>query len=410
MSSIWQKYARGQKIIAMGIMPYRPRGLTFSYDFAKKVNVRKVVEKIAENGCNSLGIVIRDTDGFLTYESDVTIPVPISVKNYRKILSVNSQNHKILFKAPIIDAKTQFEEKSIPNPSGRDLLGEFLDESKAQDLQFVGSFTLFADDYVGDLRKDWLLRSRMGWSGRVWNAQDGVYNHFICPNYEGYRNYLRNLFKELFRKYPRLDGVGFDYVRFCGPQGVKEFIQSDLYCYCDQCVKLFKEKYSIDPQTIIPHGKYWKRWLDWRESVIVDLAAELHRIVISDRPDRLTGAFVFQYPPALQYMIAQNWKKLSPYLDMMIPMTYHSFGTSANPILKAIILFLYKIFLLQKHGIKQSVVFPIVQATEAKPVDLYHALRVLGSGMTPVSIFKYSDMTRNHWKVLKKYAQKFIPK
>ncbi|MFX1299216.1 MAG: hypothetical protein ACFFD2_30685, partial [Promethearchaeota archaeon] len=199
MSSVWQKYAKGQKIIAMGIMPYRPRGLTFSYDFAQKVNVRKVVEKVAENGCNSLGIVIRDTDGFLTYNSDITVPVPKNVKKYRKILSMNSEHRKILFKAPIINSETQYEEKLIPNPSGRDLLGEFLDESKAHDLQFVGSFTLFADDYVGSLRKDWLLQSRMGWSGRVWNTQDGVYNHFICPNYQDYRKYLRQLFQELFR-------------------------------------------------------------------------------------------------------------------------------------------------------------------------------------------------------------------
>jgi len=256
LSSLWQKYSKGQKIIAMGIMPYRPRGLTFSYEFAKKVNVRKVIEKIKENGCNSLGIVIRDTDGLLTYDSDITIPVPTNVKKYRKILTVDSQNRKILSKAPIIDNETQFEDRAIPNPSGRDLLGEFLDEAKAHDLKFIGSFTLFSDDYVGALRKDWLLRSRMGWSGRVWHAQDKIYNHFICPNYEGYRNYLRNLFQELFQKYPHLDGVGFDYIRFCGPRGVKEFIQSDLFCYCNQCVKLFKEKFSVDPHTIIPHGKH----------------------------------------------------------------------------------------------------------------------------------------------------------
>ncbi|MHA1263679.1 MAG: putative glycoside hydrolase [Candidatus Helarchaeota archaeon] len=408
MATLWQKYAQGQKIIAMGIMPYRPQGLTFNYKPAKQMNIPKMVEKIASNGCNALGIVIRDTDGFLTYESSVTIQVPKKVRKFRKILSVDSHNRKIFFQAPIINDQVQFEEVSIPNPSERDLLGEFLDASLDNNLRFIGSFTLFADDFVGDLRKDWLLKSRSGWSGRVWNEQDKVYNHFICPNQVDYRQYLRELFQELFKLYPKLDGVGFDYVRFCGPRGITEFLQSDLYCYCDRCVNLFQKEYSIDPRMITPHGRHWRKWLDWRDEVIVHLAAELRSIVKKDGADRLVGAFVFPYPSILQYMIAQNWKKLSQYLDFMVPMTYHSFGTGANPFLKAIILFLYKIFLLQKYEIKSSTIFPIVQATEAKPVDLYHALRVLGSGMTPVSVFKYSDMTPNHWKVLKKYAQKFI--
>ena len=63
---------------------------------------------------------------------------------------------------------------------------------------------------------------------------------FLSPNNPKVNSYLLELVKELFKNYPKLDGLHFDYIRF----------QDDFYGFNEEGIKDFKIKYNFNPKDI----------------------------------------------------------------------------------------------------------------------------------------------------------------
>ena len=63
---------------------------------------------------------------------------------------------------------------------------------------------------------------------------------FLSPNNPEVNLYLLDMIKEIFKNYPKLDGVHFDYIRF----------QDDFYGFNEQGINNFKSKYDFNPKDI----------------------------------------------------------------------------------------------------------------------------------------------------------------
>ena len=256
----------------MGVMLVRgPVGFRkLDYDFVNKINPKKIVQKCAETGFNSIGIVVKDTDGACIWDTQIGW-----------------------------------------NPTGRDLTGEFCDYAQQYNLKIAASFTNMNDAYQGYLHPE---RVSVHKNGKVATHDEGEMRvnlpagksiadmkelipfltdkfqartsagrdnrgegyvpltSFMCPT-SPHVDYLCNLIRELVGKYP-ISGVMADYIRFDGSF-------TDL-CQCPRCNRVF---YKLFPGKKIGS----EAWRNFREMVIARFGRKFVEAVHSVKPDVFTG-------------------------------------------------------------------------------------------------------------------------
>src|SRR5271157_5584606 len=261
-----------KKIFSMGVMLVRgPVGFRkLDYDFVNKINPKKIVQKCAETGFNSIGIVVKDTDGACIWDTQIGW-----------------------------------------NPTGRDLTGEFCDYAQQYNLKIAASFTNMYDAYQGYLHPE---RVSVHKNGKIATHDEGEMRvdlpagksladmkelipfltdkfqartsasrdnrgegyvpltSFMCPT-SPHVDYLCNLIRELVGKYP-ISGVMADYIRFDGSF-------TDL-CQCPRCNHVF---YKLFPGKKIGS----EAWRNFREMVIARFGRKFVEAVHSVKPDVFTG-------------------------------------------------------------------------------------------------------------------------
>jgi hypothetical protein len=110
-----QKNFNAEKIFAMGLMPVRGTSgfRKLDYNFAEKLPVKQIINHLEKHYFNVLGIVIKDTDG-----------------------------------ACLWDTKIGW------NPTDRDILGEFIDAGKDNNIRIMVSMTSMNDAYQGHIHPE----------------------------------------------------------------------------------------------------------------------------------------------------------------------------------------------------------------------------------------------------------------
>lgn len=396
---IVQKKFKNKQILAGAVMPVRgPEGFRqLDYDYCRDiVNVKQMMDKFQECHINTVGVVIKDTDG-----------------------------------ACLWDTKIGW------NPTKRDLLGEFIEEGKERDIQIICSLTSMNDAYQGHIHPD--RASIHGKNGHGYKAGQvsthlegemrvnpaegkdlayykaqipfltekfsrgnikggrgrGYYptTTFMCPN-SAHVDYLIDLVKEVMQKY-RPGFMIADYIRYDGSF-------TDL-CACERCKTKFAASYPN-----LPFGK-GKQWLDWRENNIAEYAQRFQDAVKQIDPECITGWFCLPGPPFFtRNRIAQNWEKLSKILDISSPMIYpYLTGTELDGWKwKKLgdIAFWYSIKNMQHrfHEFKNPV-FALTNSVECSAREMMKQVREFNYGFG-IGVFKYEGTTEDQWQALKQYA------
>lgn len=156
----------------------------------------------------------------------------------------------------------------------------------------------------------------------------GRRSEFVCASHVGYREYLGSLMEEVIDKYPTLDGINIDFIRY--PRSA---------CFCDNCKKNIKERYglTVDETVELFSGKKFDT-LDEEE-----LAAALHSIgavinyynqnvhetvkyfhdLVKSKSSKLKlSAAVFPNPRTAPSQVYCDWVGFSQFLDFVCPMVY----------------------------------------------------------------------------------------
>lgn len=307
-----------KKTFSQALMPVRgPDGFRkLDYDFPNQINPKEIIDKIVENGFNSFGFVVKDTDG-------ATI------------------------------AKTPHSW----NPSGRDLCGEFAELCEKKGLVFMLSITNMNDAYrgftnpetvsvhfknprffgkdhkagdpathpEGEMRVDlpdgvsleemkkkipFLTDQFDDKPGPSRDARGSGYiplTSFHCP-LSTHIDYMIEIVKELTKKY-KIDGVLADYIRY-------HHGYTDL-CGCERCRKAFAEQY---PGREFGKGK---PWIKFRLNNIVQYGKKFNDAVKSVDEKIVTGWFNLPGPKIYsERFVAQDYRGLTEVMDTAIPMTY----------------------------------------------------------------------------------------
>jgi len=135
--------------------------------------------------------------------------------------------------------------------------------------------------------------------------------YWVCPSAELYREYLKKLMVEVIEKYD-VDGIHLDYVRY------PETLEGRYYCYCERCLKRFKEEYGYTfPTNDVIHVRYYVTILCENVSNSVKEFAELAK-----EHGKKISAYVFtDYTTAIEACY-QDWPYFSRYLDILLPTFY----------------------------------------------------------------------------------------
>jgi len=393
-----------KKFFGMGLMPIRgPIGFRkLDYEFAeKKLNVKEVIEKLAECHFNILGLVIKDTDGACMWDTKVGW-----------------------------------------NPTNRDILGEFCEEAKDKNINVIASFTSMNDAYQGylhpervsvhgkdgknfkkgeistheegEMRVDlpegipfeeykkkvpFLIDKKDEKIGKSRGARGKGYiplTSFMCPNSE-HVDYLIQLAKEVVKHYP-IKSLFADYIRYDGA-----FM--DL-CACQRCVEKFREQYGSKPKLISS-----KEWYDFKADTIANYAKKLHEGIKSANKECLSGWFCLPGPKKMfsRKRLGQDWTKLSSILDFSSPMEYpYLTGTRDDGWYwgkLADFMYWYFIRNMKKraHEFKGSVL-AVTNSVECNAEEMMKQVRGFDFG-TGIAVFKYFGTKEEQWQALKKYAE-----
>lgn len=157
------------------------------------------------------------------------------------------------------------------------------------------------------------------------------YYKFLCPNRSEVYTFLSTLYNSV-AAVDEVDGIHLDYIRFpdvilarglwdkYGLVMDREYPQYD-YCYCDQCVNVFKKRTGIDIKSVEDPSQI-KEWKQYRYDLITDLvnllADDIHKM------GKKINAAVFPGPDSVaKKIVRQEWDKWN--LDAFYPMHYNDF-------------------------------------------------------------------------------------
>ncbi|MHA1733360.1 MAG: hypothetical protein ACTSU5_15545 [Promethearchaeota archaeon] len=396
----------GERAMIMAVMPIRgPKGFRkLDYEWASdptKLNIPEIVEKCYDAGFNGIGVVIKDTDGASLWDTEVGW-----------------------------------------NPTGRDILGEFVDACNDHgDTRVIGSITTIHDAYQGHLHPD---RVASSWHGKLDTHLEGEMRvdvpegstwedvkekipfltdkfdgkvgaargsrgqgyipetSFLCPN-SRHLEYLEDLTYEVVRKYPKMVAILADYIRY---DHVKN-------CYCKRCQREF---YRRTGSTLPMLAPIRSAWMDFREDNVAAWGARFHAAVKRANPDCYTGAFILPmgpYKPVSRAFLGQSWWKLGSILDFLSPMVYpYLMGTIDDGAFWrtfADVNFAITNWIMKKRAMMlPAEILSITNSVECNPEEMLISMKRYDYGKG-VGLFKYYGTTEAQWRVLKKYIKKVKP-
>ena len=146
---------------------------------------------------------------------------------------------------------------------------------------------------------------------------DGQSHDWLCPSHpDNFALELASML-EVARRYPGVDGLHFDYIRYPGRDK----------CYCNGCRHRFETAIQRTvnrwPEDCYS-GELSDQYAQWRCDQITRLVKAVHDEAKTLRPDLKLSAAVFRSYPNCRETVAQDWPQWvkAGYLDFICPMDY----------------------------------------------------------------------------------------
>ncbi|MCS3255611.1 family 10 glycosylhydrolase [Bacteroides ovatus] len=169
------------------------------------------------------------------------------------------------------------------------------------------------------------------WASMVYTPDKGIipiteekqkYGAMINPLNEEYRAHILNVLKEVVTKYPDLDGLMLDRVRYDGiTADFSPLSREKFEAYIGKKVAKFPEdifvwKKNTDGKFITQPGKYFQKWMEWRTKNITDFMALARKEVKAANPKVSFGTYTGAWYPSY-YEVGVNFasKKYDPAKD-----------------------------------------------------------------------------------------------
>jgi len=162
---------------------------------------------------------------------------------------------------------------------------------------------------------------------------------FVCPSNKDYIKYHLNKINKIVQDF-KPDGLSIDFIRHFL---YWEMIYPDKdpnslpnTCLCENCMKEFQQSCNISipdeknsPELIYAwiNAHYKNEWINWKCGIITKMVNKIVHNAKIIKPDIIINLHVVPFTRndfgnAIKYIVGQDLKSLSSYVDYFSPMTY----------------------------------------------------------------------------------------
>ena len=195
-----------------------------------------------------------------------------------------------------------------------DYLGHFLTSAHRLGMKVHASLKVFVAGH-NYFDRGQIYTSHPDWASVVYTPhglmpitrQKQKYSAMVNPLNKEFRSHILHVLCELVEKYPMLDGLILDRVRYDG-------IEADFSALSKSAFEKYTgKKIGKWPQDIfkwkdgkVVRGKYFKEWIEWRARVIRDFMAEMREKVKEANPKISFGTYTGAWYPSY-YEVGVNF-------------------------------------------------------------------------------------------------------
>jgi hypothetical protein len=135
-------------------------------------------------------------------------------------------------------------------------------------------------------------------------SQKHKYSAMVNPASESFRTHILNILKEITRKYPALDGLILDRVRYDGiaadfseasKAAFEQYLGEPVAAFPDDIFKWVK---GDDDKYVRENGRHFLKWIEWRAKIIYDFMVQARDEVKRINPGISFGAYTGAWYPS----------------------------------------------------------------------------------------------------------------
>lgn len=247
--------------------------------FTNPDTITKYIDRIADLGFTHAVVCIRPINGYLAYDSELA-------PKYRG----RNNDHEAPF----------------------DYLGKFIEEGHRRGLTVLASMNTFCAGH-NYLNNGLIYEGHPDWATMVIDPDRGIvpitemknkYGGMVNPINPEYQDYILSVMKEVLEKYPDVDGLMLDRVRYDGiTADFSDLSRREFEKHIGQKVKRFPddimavEKNDDGTLRTIP-GKHYKAWLEWRAGNIKKFMERARKQVKDVNPDAIFATYTGAWYPS----------------------------------------------------------------------------------------------------------------
>jgi uncharacterized lipoprotein YddW (UPF0748 family) len=193
-----------------------------------------------------------------------------------------------------------------------DYLGYFIQKAHTLGLEVHASLNVFVAGH-NYFDRGPVYEAHPEWATMLYTPEKGIvpitsekrkYSAMVNPINETFRTHILNILKEITRKYPALDGLILDRVRYDGISAdFSEASKAAFEQYIGEPVAvfpgdIFKWVKGDDGQYHRENGKHFPKWIAWRAKVIHDFMVQARDEVKSVNPNISFGDYTGAWYPS----------------------------------------------------------------------------------------------------------------
>lgn len=211
-----------------------------------------------------------------------------------------------------------------------DYLGYFLERGHELGLEIHASLNIFSAGH-NYFDRGMIYDGHPDWASIVYHPDLGLipitqekhkYAAMVNPLNEEYRMHILDLLRELVGKYPALDGLMLDRVRYDGISAdfsvlsrrkFEEYVGCQVKCFPED-ILTWKRETGKPPVPVL--GKLAKKWFEWRAKTITDFMTLMRKEVKKINPGISFGTYTGSWYPSY-YEVGVNFAscKYDPALE-----------------------------------------------------------------------------------------------
>jgi len=234
------------------------------------------------------------------------------------VVDIRPITGEVLYESALAPRMTEW--KGFTRDTAFDFLGYFIEKGHDLGLEVHASLNLFVAGHNFHNRGE-IYDGHPEWASMVYTPSGEIipiteqkhkYSAMVNPIEPTFREHILGVLKEVVAKYPDLDGLILDRVRYDGIMAdFSELSRSAFEEYLGEPLERFPEDIfswhdkGSEGMDYVP-GKHFKKWLEWRAKNICDFMALARQEVKSVNPEISFGDYTGAWYPSY-YEVGVNW-------------------------------------------------------------------------------------------------------